>query len=135
MCSRVAASLCTAVGCGPEMIVDGGVGGYVERAVRLGTRRAELLALRRKLWARRLSAPLFDTRLWTRTWEHALRAVWLRHCAGEPPASMDVRLGELEAEASRSRQTARPRALVPLDRVLSAGRQPSFAGRMQRTHW
>ena len=135
MCSRVAASLCTAVDCGPQMIADGGIGDYVERAVRFGTRRAELLALRRKLWARRLSAPLFDTRLWTRTWEHALRAVWLRHCAGEPPASMDVRLGELEAEVSHSPPDGTPTGTRPLDRVLSAGRQPSFAGRMQRTHW
>ncbi|EOD35627.1 hypothetical protein EMIHUDRAFT_227396 [Emiliania huxleyi CCMP1516] len=117
------------------MIADGGIGDYVERAVRLGTRRVELLALRRKLWARRLSAPLFDTRLWTRTWEHALRAVWLRHCAGEPPASMDVRLGELEAEASHSPPDGTPPGVRPPDRVLSAGRQPSFAGRMQRTHW
>ena len=67
MCSRVAASLCHAVGC-PEMVVRD-MDEYVGRAVELATDRPQLLALRRKLWRSRLSSALFNTRLWTREWE------------------------------------------------------------------
>ena len=88
MASRVAASLCHAVGC-PEMVADD-MEAYVRLAVRLGVDRGYHLSLRRKLWENRLTTPLFDTRLWTKNWEESLRAVWVRHCDGLSPANVDT---------------------------------------------
>ena len=88
MCSRVAGSLCAAVGC-PEMIAPD-MNEYERRAIYFANDRHAYLALRRKLWANRLTTPLFNTRQWTREWEDALTAVWQRHSEGLAPDHIDL---------------------------------------------
>ena len=88
MCSRVAGSLNAAAGLAAELNAPD-MAAYVRTAVGYGTDRYSLLALRRKLWAARTSSALFDTRLWTREWEAALRAVWERHARGLAPDHVD----------------------------------------------
>ena len=63
---------------------------YVQRAITFGNDRNRLLALRAKLWANRLTTPLFNTRLWVREWEAAILAAWQRHCAGTSPDHIDL---------------------------------------------
>lgn len=130
MCSRVAGSLACAVGC-PEMCVNT-MDEYVARAVRLGTQRSELLALRRKLWHNRNSAPLFNTQMWTREWEAGLHAVWERHRTGLPPDHLDVpplgadELAEVKALNARDAEARRVEAkVVPDGHVHLAGLKPA----------
>ena len=88
MCSRVAASLAHAIEC-EEMVVPD-METYVTKAIKWGNQRSELLGLRRKLWGKRLTTPLFDTRLWVREWEECLLAAWVHYCEGKPPDHIDM---------------------------------------------
>lgn len=63
MASRVCASLCTAAGFGPQMVVNSQKE-YEERAVALGTNPEMLANLRRDLREARTSCELFNTRGW-----------------------------------------------------------------------
>jgi predicted O-linked N-acetylglucosamine transferase (SPINDLY family) len=80
---RVAASLLGAVGL-PELVTES-PGAYEARALQLATDSGTLAALRQRLAASRLTAPLFDTGLFTRHIEAAYAAMWARHQAGLPP--------------------------------------------------
>lgn len=84
MASRVCASLCTATGYGPDMVVHS-QDEYEERAVALGTDPAARRALREKLKVARLTCPLFDTRRWVRNLERAFARMWAQHAASQPP--------------------------------------------------
>ena len=88
-CSRVAASLAHAIEC-EEMVVPDMETTYVSKAIKWGNQRSELLGLRRKLWGKRLTTPLFDTRLWVREWEECLVAAWVHYCEGKPPDHIDM---------------------------------------------
>ena len=88
MASRVAASLCHAVGC-PEMVADD-MEAYVRLAVRLGVDRGyHLSAAARGLWENRLTTPrrhaIVDQEL-----GGVVDAVWVRHCDGLSPANVDT---------------------------------------------
>jgi predicted O-linked N-acetylglucosamine transferase (SPINDLY family) len=86
--ARVSASLLRAVGL-PELIAES-LDQYREIVLRYARDSVALTALKAKLAANRLTAPLFDTDRFARKLEAAYRAIWRRHCAGLPPAPIDV---------------------------------------------
>ncbi len=86
--SRVAASLLAAVGL-PELICDT-LADYEALALKLAATPDMLAALRAKLDANRLTAPLFDTDRFRRHIESAYLAMYERHLAGAPPAGFDI---------------------------------------------
>ena len=86
--ARVSASLLRAVGL-PELVAES-LDQYREIVLRYGRDPAALTALKAKLAANRLTAPLFDTDGFARKLEAAYRAIWRRHCAGLPPAPIDI---------------------------------------------
>jgi predicted O-linked N-acetylglucosamine transferase (SPINDLY family) len=87
--SRVGASLLRAVGL-PELVTESWAD-YEALAVALATdRRGELDALRARLAANRLTAPLFDAERFARHLEAAYVAMVERQRAGLPPAHLDV---------------------------------------------
>lgn len=81
--SRVAASLLHAIGL-PELIADSPEA-YERMAIDLATDPSRLAALRTRLAANRLTAPLFDTKRFTRHIEAAYIAMHERHQAGVAP--------------------------------------------------
>ncbi|MGY3583078.1 protein O-GlcNAc transferase [Bradyrhizobium sp. USDA 4341] len=80
---RVAASLLHAVGL-PELVAESPEA-YERMAVDLATHPSRLAALRTRLAANRLTAPLFDTKRFTRDIEAAYTAMYERHRAGIAP--------------------------------------------------
>ncbi|WP_395697299.1 tetratricopeptide repeat protein [Methylocella sp.] len=86
---RAAASLVYAVGL-PEMVASSPAD-YERRALELSAGEGgELRAIREKLAAARLRAPLFDAPRYARAFEGALLAMWEVHAAGEPPRALAV---------------------------------------------
>lgn len=85
---RVAASLLHALQL-PELVADT-PDAYVELAIALATDPDRLAAIRQKLTAHRLTAPLFDTALLTRHLEAAFVAMVERHRSGRPPDHLIV---------------------------------------------
>ncbi|MCA6104221.1 tetratricopeptide repeat protein [Bradyrhizobium australafricanum] len=81
--SRVAASLLHAVGL-PELVAESPEA-YERMAVDLATDPSRLAALRTRLAANRLTAPLFDTKRFTGHIEAAYTAMYERHRAGIAP--------------------------------------------------
>lgn len=79
---RVAASLLKAIEL-PELVTTTPEA-YEQMAVRLATYPEQLAAIKRKLSEKRLTAPLFDTELFTRHIETAYTAMYQRHRAGLP---------------------------------------------------
>ncbi len=86
--SRVAASLLTAVGL-PELIAAS-PGDYEDLAVALAHDPARLAVLKQRLAERRLTAPLFNTELYTRRLESAYEMMCARQRAGLPPEHLIV---------------------------------------------
>lgn len=86
--SRVSASLLTALGV-PELITTSPAA-YFDLALRLATDPDMRRTLREKIARRRETAPLFDTRRFTRDLESAFLAAWGRHAAGLSPGHLDV---------------------------------------------
>lgn len=86
--ARVAGSILTALEM-PELIVTEAAQ-YEELAVALATRPDALRAIREKLLAKRVSAPLFDTARFTRNLESAYREMLAIHRRGEAPRSFTV---------------------------------------------
>lgn len=86
--SRVATSLLVSVGMS-ELAVNG-LEAYEEMAVRLGSRPAEMAALKLKLSKNRATWPLFDTEGYVRYLEQAYLTLWERHRAGLLPESFSV---------------------------------------------
>jgi predicted O-linked N-acetylglucosamine transferase (SPINDLY family) len=80
---RVAASLLTAIGL-PELITSTEEQ-YEDLAVQLATSPQLLVAIKDKLHRNRSTAPLFDTRLFTKHLETAYVKILERHRAGLPP--------------------------------------------------
>jgi len=87
--ARVAASLLHAVGL-PEL-VTGTTDDYEALILDLVRQPGRLAAIRAKLADNRLTAPLFDTPLYTRHLEAAYEIAWARKQRGEPAA--DIRVG------------------------------------------
>ena len=81
--SRVAASLLNAAGL-PELITTT-LEAYEQMAIELATDREKLAAIKHKLAINRLTAPLFDTKLFTKHIEAAYTAMYKRHQMGLPP--------------------------------------------------
>ncbi len=86
--SRVAASALQAVGLA-ELVTES-LQQYERVALELGRERPRLAALRARLAAHRLSAPLFDTRSYTRALESALHHMHQRARLGLPPAAFNI---------------------------------------------
>ncbi|GAA0747424.1 hypothetical protein GCM10009107_15910 [Ideonella azotifigens] len=86
--SRVAGSLLRAVGL-PELVTHDLVA-YAALAASLATDPARLRALRLRLAALRVHAPLFDVPGHARSLETLYRAMWARHQAGLPPAALSL---------------------------------------------
>ena len=87
--SRVAGSLLKAVDL-PEMITHS-PDEYEALALELARQPHKLAAIRAKLDRNRLTAPLFDTPLFTRHLEAAYSAMWDRYQAGLPPEHLFIR--------------------------------------------
>ena len=85
---RVAASLLRAAGL-PELVTQT-LADYEAMALDLALDPLRLRAIREKLEANRLTAPLFDSRRFTRHLESAFETMWHMHAAGEPPRSFAV---------------------------------------------
>jgi predicted O-linked N-acetylglucosamine transferase (SPINDLY family) len=85
---RVAASLLTSIGL-PELVTSSREA-FEALAVELATNPDRLSALREKLGRQRLTAPLFDTELYTRRLEAAFAAMHARQQAGLPPDHIHV---------------------------------------------
>lgn len=86
--SRVAASLLTAIDL-PELITTTQQD-YESLAIALGTDPQRMAAIRRKLAAHRLTAPLFDAQRFARNIESAYRALYERSQAGLAPEHMQI---------------------------------------------
>lgn len=86
--SRVAAGLLSAVGL-PELTTTT-LADYEALALRLAENPGELAGLRRRLAENRMTAPLFDSRRFTRHIERAYEIMWAIHQAGQPPRSFAV---------------------------------------------
>jgi len=80
---RVAASLLNAIGL-PELITAT-LDAYEQTAVDLATHPEKMSAIKRKLVENRLTAPLFDTKHFTKHIEAAYNAMFERYHAGLPP--------------------------------------------------
>jgi len=85
---RVAESLLRAVGL-PELVTHS-LADYEALALKLALDKGLLRAIRGKLAANRLTAPLFDSRRFTRHLESAFETMWRIYCAGESPRSFAV---------------------------------------------
>jgi predicted O-linked N-acetylglucosamine transferase (SPINDLY family) len=83
---RVAASLLQAIRL-PELVAAS-LADYEELAVALAADPERLGKLRHALAEHRLTAPLFDTRRYTRRLETAYERIHERHLAGEPPSPL-----------------------------------------------
>jgi protein O-GlcNAc transferase len=86
--ARVGTSLVHAVGL-PEMAAPS-LDAYEARALELARNRSELAAIREKLTANRLTAPLFDIARYTRALERAYEQMWDRWQRGLPPEPFAV---------------------------------------------
>jgi len=85
---RVAASVLHAAGL-PELVTQS-LAQYEELARLLATDRDRLAAIKAKLARNHLTAPLFDTKRFTRDLEVAYTAMWERQQAGKPPEHFAV---------------------------------------------
>jgi predicted O-linked N-acetylglucosamine transferase (SPINDLY family) len=85
---RVAASALLALGL-PELVTTTQQA-YEDAAVELATHPDKLSAISRKLADHRLTAPLFDSRRFTRHIEAAFSEMMARHNAGQPPSDLGV---------------------------------------------
>ena len=85
---RVAASLLLAVGL-PDLVTDS-LSAYETLATKLARDQTALAAVKAKLAANRVSAPLFDTERFTRHLESAFTTMWERAQRGMPSASFVV---------------------------------------------
>ncbi|KAL0830698.1 hypothetical protein ABMA28_002832 [Loxostege sticticalis] len=83
LASRVAASQLNTLGC-PELIARTRQE-YQDIAVRLGTDREYLKAIRAKVWSARSESPLFDCKAYASGLELLYARMWARHARGERP--------------------------------------------------
>ncbi|CAF1157112.1 unnamed protein product, partial [Didymodactylos carnosus] len=77
LASRVGASLLYTLGC-PELVANT-YDEYENIAVKLGNDRNYLKSIRAKVWSRRLTSPLFDTALYTKSLEKLFWKMWQRY--------------------------------------------------------
>jgi predicted O-linked N-acetylglucosamine transferase (SPINDLY family) len=84
--SRVAGSLLHAVGLSELIALD--LAAYFDLAYALATDPARYTAIKGKLAANRLTAPLFDIEAYTQDLEDLLETMWSRYRAGDRPASI-----------------------------------------------
>jgi len=80
LASRVAASQLTALGC-PELIARSRQE-YQDIAIKLGTDREYLKAIRHRVWAARTTSPLFDCKQYAQGLEMLYGRMWDRHAMG-----------------------------------------------------
>ncbi|XP_053971176.1 UDP-N-acetylglucosamine--peptide N-acetylglucosaminyltransferase 110 kDa subunit isoform X1 [Hylaeus volcanicus] len=83
LASRVAASQLNTLGC-PELVARTRQE-YQDIAVRLGTDREYLKAIRAKVWKARSESPLFSCKLYALGMEMLYRKMWERYARGEKP--------------------------------------------------
>lgn len=86
--ARLGATLCTAAGV-PEMIAPDLVE-YERRAIAFGRGEEDLASVRQRLWASRLTCPLFDGERYRRHLEAAYERMWEIRCAGEAPRRIEI---------------------------------------------
>ncbi|BET00326.1 Tetratricopeptide repeat [Nesidiocoris tenuis] len=63
---------------------------YQDIAIRLGTDREYLKAIRAKVWAARTDSPLFDCKAYAQGLEDLYHVMWRKHAAGEKPNHISV---------------------------------------------
>ncbi|XP_008215026.1 O-glycosyltransferase isoform X3 [Nasonia vitripennis] len=83
LASRVAASQLNTLGC-PELVARTRQE-YQEIAVRLGTDREFLKAIRAKVWEARSNSPLFNCKMYAAGMEMLYKKMWERYARGEKP--------------------------------------------------
>ncbi|KAK6629474.1 hypothetical protein RUM43_003291 [Polyplax serrata] len=87
LASRVAASQLATLGC-PELIARTRQE-YQDIAIRLGTDKEYLKAMRAKVWAARTESPLFDCKKYAEGMEELYQKMWERYARGEKPDHID----------------------------------------------
>jgi predicted O-linked N-acetylglucosamine transferase (SPINDLY family) len=102
--ARVAASLLNTIGL-PELIARSAEE-YEKLAIELANNAAKLTKIREKLKTNRLTAPLFDTQLFTRHLESAYEAMYRRYQAGLAPDHIVVEAIENPETATRGELVA-----------------------------
>ncbi|XP_075229585.1 O-linked N-acetylglucosamine (GlcNAc) transferase sxc isoform X2 [Lycorma delicatula] len=83
LASRVAASQLATLGC-PELIARTRQE-YQDIAIRLGTDREYLKAMRAEVWRARTESPLFNCRLYAQGMEMLYKVMWEKHARGDKP--------------------------------------------------
>ncbi|XP_034947205.1 UDP-N-acetylglucosamine--peptide N-acetylglucosaminyltransferase 110 kDa subunit isoform X2 [Chelonus insularis] len=83
LASRVAASQLNTLGC-PELVARTRQE-YQEIAIRLGTEREYLKAIRAKVWKARSESPLFNCKMYAMGMEMLYKKMWERYARGEKP--------------------------------------------------
>jgi protein O-GlcNAc transferase len=114
MCTRVAASLLTAIGC-PELIAEDMVE-YEDIAVRFATDVVAMQEQRQKIIRNRETKPLFQTQRWVQNLQRLYDELWRRHAAGEQPSGFKVQDPQ-DIEGATHCQTARPQKHHPIGKV------------------
>ena len=79
----MAASQLATLGC-PELIARTR-NDYQDIAIRLGTDKDFLKAIRAKVWVARIESPLFDCKKYAQGLEKLFKKMWERHARGETP--------------------------------------------------
>lgn len=126
--SRVSESLLNAIEL-PELVgID--ADDMVRIARRIGTDADYRLAIRQRVAANRLTAPLFDTARFTHNFEAAIEAMVAAHASGAPRAHIDVVESELtrqrSADAAEAAANAPPLQAAYPACPLCAGASTSF---------
>ena len=107
--ARVGASLC--VGVGLEDLVATDDQQYEQIILDLAANPGRLMELRERLSRNLPSAPLFDTRTYTRHLESGYRAAWERWQEGRAPSTIHVKTciasGEMPASANKAQSAVR----------------------------
>ncbi|KAL3286096.1 hypothetical protein HHI36_000608 [Cryptolaemus montrouzieri] len=83
LASRVAASQLKTLGC-PELIAKSEMD-YQDIAIKLGTDKEYLKAMRHKVWAARTTSPLFDCKIYAQGLELLYSKMWQRFATGLKP--------------------------------------------------
>jgi protein O-GlcNAc transferase len=86
--SRVSASLLTAIGL-PELITNNIVE-YEKLAIYLATNPNKLHAIRTKIYANRITQPLFNTKLFVKNLETAYLKIWRLYKNGQKPEQVTI---------------------------------------------
>jgi protein O-GlcNAc transferase len=86
--SRVGASLLNAIGLDDFIVTT--LNAYQAKAIELALNPIELSSAKERLLINKTIAPLFNTELFAKNLEATFEAIYLRHCSGNPPDTIEI---------------------------------------------